>query len=57
MDEKRVVIFPSIINFIFDDCYTNAIYSFHYNNYLFGYNNYICLTNFNIKSCNARAFN
>ena len=28
-------------HFIFDGCYTNAIYSFHYNNYLFGYNNYI----------------
>ena len=27
--------------FIFDGCYTNAIYSFCYNNYLFGYNNYI----------------
>ena len=26
--------------FIFDGCYTNAIYSFRYNNYLFDYNNY-----------------
>ena len=30
--------------FIFDGCYTNAIYSFCYNNYLFGYNNYIYST-------------
>ena len=31
-------------HFIFDGCYTNAIYSFRYNNYLFGYNNYIYFT-------------
>ena len=31
-------------HFIFDDCYTNAIYSFCYNNYLFGYKNYIYST-------------
>ena len=31
-------------HFIFDSCYTNAIYSFRYNNYLFGYNNYIYST-------------
>ena len=31
-------------HFIFDGCYTDAIYSFRYNNYLFGYNNYIYST-------------
>ena len=38
-------------HFIFDGCYTNAIYSFNYNNYLFDYNNYIYSTSFNIKPC------
>ena len=31
-------------HFIFDGCYTNEIYSFRYNNYLFDDNNYIYST-------------
>ena len=38
-------------HFIFDGCYTNAIYYFRYNNYLLDYNNYIYSTSFNIKPC------
>ena len=40
-------------HFIFDGCYTNAIYSFYYNNFLFSYNNNIYSTSFNIKPCNT----
>ena len=29
------------IDMLEDNCCTNSIYSFRYNNYLFGYNNYI----------------
>ena len=46
------------IGMLEDNCYTSSIYSFRYNNYyFFGYNNYIYSTSFNIKPCNAEAFN